>query len=311
MQLQDGTTALVPVRLQVIRAEFGTPSFQTYSNYHAAYAQDTWRFDKYITGLFGLRWETETMFGSVLNGTQTHYALTDNWAPRLGVTVDPMGKGKTKAYYNFGRFFEYLPLDLAERSLSSEQDWLGGLYLPDFTVNGAGQKIATINQFGTVNPIRELADLAHACGALIAVDACQSVPHMPVSVRELDVDFLAFSGHKACGPMGGGVLWARPELLERMPPFLGGGSMILRVDLERSSWNQVPHKFEAGTPDVASVAGLAAACDYLDAVGAAARRLEEALGDTDSPFARAMASAWGSVESLTQQVESAYKRELR
>ena len=157
VQLADGTTALVPVRLQVIRAEFGTPSFQTYSNYHAAYAQDTWRFNKYITGLFGLRWETETMFGSVLNGTQTHYALTDNWAPRLGVTVDPMGKGKTKAYYNYGRFFEYLPLDLAERSLSSEQDWLGGLYLPDFTVNGAGQKIATINQFGTVNPIIDAA----------------------------------------------------------------------------------------------------------------------------------------------------------
>jgi cysteine desulfurase/selenocysteine lyase len=123
------------------------------------------------------------------------------------------------------------------------------------------------NVLGTVNPIRELAELAHGCGALIAVDACQSVPHMPVSVRELDVDFLAFSGHKACGPMGGGVLWARPELLERMPPFLGGGSMIQRVELDRSTWAEVPAKFEAGTPDVAGAHGLAAACDYLDAVG--------------------------------------------
>ncbi|HEX3606385.1 MAG TPA: cysteine desulfurase [Candidatus Dormibacteraeota bacterium] len=123
------------------------------------------------------------------------------------------------------------------------------------------------NVLGTVNPIRELAALAHRCGALIAVDACQSVPHMPVSVRELDVDFLAFSGHKACGPMGGGVLWARPELLDRMPPFLGGGSMIQRVELERSTWAEVPNKFEAGTPDVASAHGLAAACDYLDAIG--------------------------------------------
>ena len=155
--LQNGTTAMVPVRLQVIRAEFGTPSFTTYSNYHAAYAQDTWRFNKYVTGLFGLRWETETMFGSPISGTATHYALTDNWAPRLGVTVDPTGKGKMKAYYNFGRFFEYLPLDLAERSLSSEQDWLGALYIPDFTVNAAGQRIATINQFGTVNPIIDAA----------------------------------------------------------------------------------------------------------------------------------------------------------
>jgi cysteine desulfurase / selenocysteine lyase len=123
------------------------------------------------------------------------------------------------------------------------------------------------NVLGTVNPIREIARMAHDNGALVCVDAAQSVPHMPVSVRDLDVDFLAFSGHKMCGPMGAGVLWARPELLERMPPFLGGGSMILKVDLQRSSWNTVPHKFEAGTPDVASAAGLAVACDYLDAVG--------------------------------------------
>jgi cysteine desulfurase / selenocysteine lyase len=123
------------------------------------------------------------------------------------------------------------------------------------------------NVLGTVNPVRQLAGLAHRCGALIAVDACQSVPHMPVSVRELDCDFLAFSGHKACGPMGAGVLWARPELLERMPPFLGGGSMIQRVEMQRTTWAEVPHKFEAGTPDVASAHGLAAACDYLDGVG--------------------------------------------
>jgi cysteine desulfurase/selenocysteine lyase len=123
------------------------------------------------------------------------------------------------------------------------------------------------NVLGTVNPVGEIARLAHDNGALVCVDAAQSVPHMPVSVADLDCDFLAFSGHKMCGPMGVGVLWARPELLERMPPFLGGGSMILRVELERSSWNTVPHKFEAGTPDVASAAGLAAACDYLDAVG--------------------------------------------
>ena len=112
------------------------------------------------------------------------------------------------------------------------------------------------NVLGTVNPIRRLAAMAHANGALICVDAAQSVPHMPVSVRELDVDFLAFSGHKMCGPMGIGVLWARPDLLERMPPFLGGGSMILRVELDHSTWNEIPHKFEAGTPDVASAAGL-------------------------------------------------------
>jgi cysteine desulfurase/selenocysteine lyase len=123
------------------------------------------------------------------------------------------------------------------------------------------------NVLGTVVPLKEIIDAAHARDVLVCVDAAQSVPHMPVSVRELGCDFLAFSGHKMCGPMGAGVLWARPELLERMPPFLGGGSMILRVSLEHSSWSTVPHKFEAGTPDVGAAAGLAAACDYLDAIG--------------------------------------------
>jgi cysteine desulfurase/selenocysteine lyase len=123
------------------------------------------------------------------------------------------------------------------------------------------------NVLGTVAPLRAIVEAAHQRDVLVCVDAAQSVPHMPVSVRELDCDFFAFSGHKMCGPMGAGVLWARPELLERMPPFLGGGSMILRVSLERSSWSTVPHKFEAGTPDVGAAAGLAAACDYLDLVG--------------------------------------------
>jgi cysteine desulfurase/selenocysteine lyase len=126
------------------------------------------------------------------------------------------------------------------------------------------------NVLGTINDVAGITRRAHEIGALVCVDAAQSVPHMPVSVRELDVDFLAFSGHKMCGPMGIGVLWARPELLERMPPFLAGGSMISRVSLERTTWNTVPHKFEAGTPDVASVVGLAAACDYLDGLGRAA-----------------------------------------
>jgi cysteine desulfurase/selenocysteine lyase len=123
------------------------------------------------------------------------------------------------------------------------------------------------NVLGTVNDIRAISARAHAAGALVCVDAAQSVPHIRVSVRELDCDFIAFSGHKMCGPMGIGVLWARPELLERMPPFLGGGSMISRVTLERSTWNTVPHKFEAGTPDVAGAVGLAAACDYIDGIG--------------------------------------------
>ncbi len=123
------------------------------------------------------------------------------------------------------------------------------------------------NVLGTVNDVPLLARMAHDAGALICVDAAQSVPHMQVSVRDLDCDFFAFSGHKMCGPMGIGVLWARPALLGAMPPFLGGGSMIGKVTLDSSTWAEGPHKFEAGTPDVASVAGLVAACDYLDEIG--------------------------------------------
>jgi hypothetical protein len=162
VQLADGTTQLVPVRLQVIRAEFGEPTFSTYSNYHAWYGQDTWRINKYITALAGIRWEQERLVGSPgPSGNRVGYTFTDQWAPRLGVTVDPLGKGKTKAFYNYGRFFEFIPLDMAERSLSTEQDWTGGLFLPEFTTNGAGQRIAVINSFGTVNPI---IDAAHQIG---------------------------------------------------------------------------------------------------------------------------------------------------
>jgi cysteine desulfurase / selenocysteine lyase len=123
------------------------------------------------------------------------------------------------------------------------------------------------NVLGTVNDIKTITERAHAAGVLVCVDAAQSVPHMSFSARDLDCDFIAFSGHKMCGPMGIGVLWARPEMLERMPPFMGGGSMISRVTLERSTWNTVPHKFEAGTPDVAGAVGLSAACDYIDGIG--------------------------------------------
>ncbi len=118
-----------------------------------------------------------------------------------------------------------------------------------------------------INPVREITALAHRQGALVLLDGAQSVPHMPVDVADLDCDFLAFSGHKMCSPTGAGVLYARPELLEVMAPFLGGGSMISRVQLEESTWAEVPHKFEAGTPDIADVIAFGAAIDYLEALG--------------------------------------------
>ena len=123
------------------------------------------------------------------------------------------------------------------------------------------------NALGSIVPVGELADLAHARGARVLVDAAQAVPHLPVDVVALGADFLAFSAHKMLGPTGVGVLWARGELLEAMPPFLGGGDMIATVSLTESTWNEVPHKFEAGTPNIGGVVAFGTAIDYLQALG--------------------------------------------
>lgn len=123
------------------------------------------------------------------------------------------------------------------------------------------------NVLGTITPVKEITALAHQAGALTLVDGAQLVPHLPVNVQDLDIDFLAFSGHKMCGPTGIGILWGREALLEAMPPFLGGGDMIKKVYLRSFSSNTLPHKFEAGTPSIAEGIGLGAAVDYLTGVG--------------------------------------------
>lgn len=123
------------------------------------------------------------------------------------------------------------------------------------------------NVLGTVNPVAELTAEAHAAGALVLVDGAQGVPHLPVDVQALGVDFYAYSGHKMCGPTGIGLLWARRELLQAMPPWMGGGEMIREVTLEGSRWNELPYKFEAGTPAIAEAVGLGAAAGYLMDLG--------------------------------------------
>jgi cysteine desulfurase/selenocysteine lyase len=134
------------------------------------------------------------------------------------------------------------------------------------------------NTLGTINPVREMVEMAHAAGALVLVDGAQAVPHVPVDVQALGADFYAFSGHKMLAPMGSGALWARRELLESMPPFLAGGEMIREVHLRRSEFNEVPWKFEAGTPAVADAVGLGAAAEYLQGIGMdAVREHERAL----------------------------------
>jgi cysteine desulfurase/selenocysteine lyase len=140
----------------------------------------------------------------------------------------------------------------------------------DELVNDRTRVVAFVHQsniLGTVNPTSQLVRRAHEVGALVVLDASQSVPHMPVDVQEIGADFVAFTGHKMCGPTGIGVLWARRALLDELPPFLGGGEMIATVTLKGSTYAEPPHKFEAGTPPIAEAVGLAAAVRYLTDLG--------------------------------------------
>ena len=123
------------------------------------------------------------------------------------------------------------------------------------------------NVLGTINPVKKLAEMAHEMGALFIVDGAQGVPHLQVNVQDLGCDFYAFSGHKMLGPTGIGALWGKTELLNEMDPFMGGGEMIETVTMESSTWNEIPYKFEAGTPNFAQAVGLGAAVDYLKIIG--------------------------------------------
>jgi cysteine desulfurase/selenocysteine lyase len=148
------------------------------------------------------------------------------------------------------------------------------------------------NVLGTIAPVSEIAHRAHAAGAVVLVDAAQAVPHIPVDVRALDVDFLGFTGHKMLGPMGIGVLYGRRQLLEDMPPFLGGGEMIRRVGLRESTWNDLPWKFEAGTPSVGDAVALGAAVEYLRRVGM------DAIQEHDARLAALALSRLRAIEGL-------------
>jgi cysteine desulfurase/selenocysteine lyase len=163
-----------------------------------------------------------------------------------------------------GATLEFIGLDGAGRLVLDNLDRLLEEY-------GGRVKLVGVsgmsNVLGTINPVREIAARVHEVGALVLVDGAQSVPHLTVDVRALGADFLAFSGHKMLGPTGIGILWGRREILQSMPPFLGGGDMIKSVRLRESEWNDLPHKFEAGTPNMAQAIGLGAAVEYLGRLG--------------------------------------------
>jgi cysteine desulfurase/selenocysteine lyase len=148
------------------------------------------------------------------------------------------------------------------------------------------------NALGTINPVKWIVERAHAAGAVVAIDGAQAVPHLPVDVRDLGADFYAFSSHKAFGPTGMGVLYGREALLEAMPPWQGGGDMIRSVSLEKSTWNDLPHKFEAGTPNIADAIAMAEALRYMERVG------REAILAHEHDLSEYAAEALASVDGL-------------
>lgn len=162
---------------------------------------------------------------------------------------------------NTGAKLTYIPINKAgELDLTNHEDY--------FKSNTKIVSITHIsNVLGTINPIKLLAKMAHKVGALFIVDGAQGVPHMNVDIREINCDFYVFSGHKMLAPTGIGILWGKYDLLNDMEPFMGGGEMIDKVTLKESTWNEVPYKFEAGTPNFAQAVGLGAAIDYLNSVG--------------------------------------------
>jgi len=198
-----------------------------------------------------------------------------------------LGRGDVVVLTEMEHHANIVPWHMLAAERGVELRWIpiddeGQLVLDDLDAVLDGAKLLGVtcasNVLGTLNPVADLAAAAHAAGAVVVADACQSVPHLPTDVAALDVDFLAFSAHKMLGPTGIGVLWGREELLAELPPFLGGGEMILDVRKEGFTPNDIPWRFEAGTPPITEAIGLGAAVAYLRAVGMdAVRAHEEAL----------------------------------
>jgi cysteine desulfurase/selenocysteine lyase len=198
-------------------------------------------------------------------------------ALNLVAHVLPLGPGDKVVITAMEHHANIVPWQLRCQREGARLEWIevdpatGRLVLDDLDEKLDGAKIVSLahvsNSIGTINPVEEITRRAHDAGALVCIDGAQAAPNLPLDIGAIGADFYGLTGHKMCGPTGVGVLWARPELLEEYPPFLGGGEMIRDVRREYSTWNDVPWKYEAGTPNIAQAVGLGAACDYLDEIG--------------------------------------------
>lgn len=204
------------------------------------------------------------------NATEAFNLLARSWG---GANL---GEGDVVLISDMEHHANIVPWQILSAEKGFELRWIpltqeGCLDLSDLDNLLDGVKLVSVtamsNVLGTLNPIAQIGERAHAAGALMAVDGSQYVPHLPSDVAELNADFMCFTGHKMCGPTGIGVLWGRTELLDAMPPFLGGGEMILDVRRDGFTANELPHKFEAGTPPIAEIIGLGAAIKFLNSIG--------------------------------------------
>ena len=232
-----------------------------------------------VAGFVGARDESEIVFTKNISEAinLVAYSLGNASAGAPSPERFRLGPGDEIVVTEMEHHSDLVPWQLLCQRTGATLRWFGvtpdgrlDLSALDDLINERTRLVALVHQsnvLGTINPVRMIADRAHAVGALVLADAAQSVPHMPVDVQDLGADFVGFTGHKMCGPTGIGVLWARRELLEEMPPFLGGGEMIETVWMDHSTFATPPHKFEAGTMPIAEAAGLAAAIDYLNETG--------------------------------------------
>jgi cysteine desulfurase/selenocysteine lyase len=231
--------------------------------------------------------ETEVVFTkNISEGINlVAYAMGNASAGRSGPARFRLGPGDEIVITEMEHHSNIVPWQLLCERTGATLRWFGitpdgrlDLSAMDDLITERTKLVALVHQsnvVGTINPVAAIAGRAHQAGALVLVDAAQSVPHMPVDVASLGADFLGFTSHKMCGPTGIGVLWGRRELLAEMPPFLGGGEMIETVSMDHTTFAAPPHKFEAGTMPIAEAAGLAAAIDYLTDVGKDAVKAHE------------------------------------
>jgi cysteine desulfurase / selenocysteine lyase len=230
-----------------------------------------------VASLIGVR-ARELVF--VRNATEAINLVRYTWAR------ENVGEGDVVLITEMEHHSNIVPWQLLCQERAARLEYLrvdgeGRLDLSELDERLAGGRVRLVaathvsNVLGTINPVADIAERAHAAGAVFLVDGAQAVPQMPVDVEATGADFYAFTGHKMLGPTGIGALWGRRELLEAMPPFLGGGSMIKAVEDDHSTWAAVPAKFEAGTPAIAEGAGLGAAADYLTSLGMDAVRAHE------------------------------------